>query len=284
MTALWTLLMAKGAVAAPGVHDPLTAKIAARASHRALYLGGNAMALALGKGQPFLTLTETAEIVARVVRATDLPTLVDAGAGFGDPAHLDLAVRELEAAGAGGLHIDDQPYPKPPGYHRGQGKLAAPDIMARRISTAIAARRDPDFPIVARTDALRVTGSLDETIERSRAFVAAGADALMVLDLGPDDSAAVHAALPATPLVWIGGVASPVPTLAELDAAGFSLACYPFNGIAAITVALADLWSALAARGEVPQSEDTLARARSEMIELADLPRAFEVEDRHGTP
>lgn len=282
MTSPKPLLRGDGVVAAPGVHDALTARIAARAGHRALYLGGNAMALGLGKGQPFLTLTETAEIVARVSRATDLPVLVDAGAGFGEPAHLDLAVRELEAAGASGLHIDDQPYPKPAGYHRGRGKLASSETMVRRIATAVAARRDPDVPIVARTDALRVAGSIEEAIARGRACVAAGADALMILDLGPDQAAAVRAALPGVPLIWIGGVSPPIPTLTELGDAGFSLACYPFNGVAAIGAVLGDLWAGLAGRGAVEQSDELLARARGDMIDLAGLGRAFEIEDRDG--
>ena len=282
MTRLGDLLRAGRATAAPGVHDALTARIAARAGHKALYLGGNAMALGLGKGQPFLTLTETAEITARVTRAVDLPVLVDAGAGFGEPAHLDLAVRELEAAGAAGLHIDDQPYPKRPAYHRGRGGLAEMALMTARLAAALGARRSPDLVVVARTDALRVTGSLDETIARCRAYVAAGAEALMVLDLGPDQAAAVREACPGAPLVWIGGVSPPIPPLAALDAAGFALACYPFNGIAALSAGLADLWAELAERGTIGQSDELLARARAEALDLADLRRAWEIEDRHG--
>lgn len=282
MTGLADFLRAGRATAAPGVYDALGAKIAARAGHRALYLGGNAMALGLGKGQPFLTLTETVEITSRVTTATDLPVLVDAGAGFGEPAHVDLAVRALEAAGAAGLHIDDQPYPKRAAYHRGQGSLVPAELMAARLAAARAARRDPDFPIIARTDALRVTKSLDETLARCRGYAAAGADALMVLDLGPDQAPAVRDACPDIPLVWIGGVTPPVPTLGQLDAAGFGLACYPFNGFAAVSTGLADLWRGLAETGGIAQSDDTLARARADMVDLADLRRAWEIEDRHG--
>src|SRR5690348_14305524 len=90
-------LLARGAIAAaPGVHDAFSARVAAQAGHGALYLGGNAMALGFGKGQPFVTLTETVEVTSRVARAVDLPVIVDAGAGFGEPAHLDIAVREIE--------------------------------------------------------------------------------------------------------------------------------------------------------------------------------------------
>src|SRR3546814_516931 len=204
------------------------------------------MALGLGKGQPFITLTETAAITARVTATTDLPVLVDAGAGFGEPAHVHLAVREIEAAGATGLHIDDQPYPKRAAYHRGEGTLVSPDVMALRLRTAASARRTAAFAIVARTDALRVTGSIDETLTRCATYVEAGADALMVLDLGPADAPQFRAAFPETPLVWIGGVAPPIPSLADLRQAGFALACYPFNGIALIASGLADLWGGLA--------------------------------------
>src|SRR3954462_9190145 len=96
---LKALLQAGQAIAAPGVNDALTALIAAKAGHRALYLGGNAMALGLGKGQPFLPAPEPAATPARVSQAVALPLLVDAGAGFGGPAHLDLALGEIEAAG-----------------------------------------------------------------------------------------------------------------------------------------------------------------------------------------
>jgi methylisocitrate lyase len=276
-------LLGKGqAIAAPGVHDAFTALVAARAGHRALYLGGNAMALGLGKGQPFLTATETAATTARVAASVDLPLLVDAGAGFGGLAHLDIALREIEAAGASGVHLDDQPYPKAAAYHRGKGALVPAEAMVARLRTACAARRDSGFLVVARTDALRVTRSLDETLERCRLYVDAGADALMVLDLGPGDAAAFRDAFPATPLIWIGGVVPPVPSLAELGRAGFSLACYPFSGIAAITGALGDLWGGLAATGRIDQPEALLAQARKETLELVGMQRAWDLEENDG--
>ncbi len=276
------LLPPGGIVAAPGVHDALTARIAARAGHGALYLGGNALGLGLGKGQPFVTLTETVDVAARIARTVDAPLLVDAGAGFGEAGHLHIAVREIEAAGAAGLHIDDQPYPKRAGYHRGHGALVPADEMAARLRTAVAARRNAGFTIVARTDALRVTRSIDETLARCAAYVAAGADALMVLDLGPADAARFREAFPATPLVWIGGVVPPVLNLAALEAAGFALACYPFNGVALIATRLGDLWAGLAADGAIAQPDEELARARSETLALVDMQRFWDIEDGKG--
>ncbi len=276
------LLPSVGIVAAPGVHDALTARIAERAGHSAVYLGGNALGLGLGKGQPFVTLTETVEVTARIARTVGIPVLVDAGAGFGEPGHLHIAVREIEAAGAAGLHIDDQPYPKRAGYHRGQGALVSAEDMCERLRTAVAARRDPRFAIVARTDALRVTKSIEETIVRCADYVGAGADALMVLDLGPGDAARFREAYPGTPLVWIGGVVPPVPSLSELEAAGFALACYPFNGVALIATRLGDLWARLAADGTIGQPDKELTRARGETLALVDMQRFWDIEDGKG--
>ncbi len=282
MNRLKRVLNEAGAISAPGIHDALTARIAEQAGHRALYLGGNAMALGLGKGQPFVTLTETAELVRRVRAVSDLALLVDAGAGFGELPHLDIAVREIEQAGADGLHIDDQPYPKLAGYHRGRGRVVETGAMAARLRTAAAARRNPDTVIVARTDALRVTGSIAETAERCRACVAAGADAVMVLDLGPENASAVRAAIGDVSLLWIGGVHPPVPTRQELAEAGFAMACYPFNGIAALTVALTDLWSELVQTGVTGQEADVLARGRAAIAPLSGLERAWEIEDSNA--
>jgi methylisocitrate lyase len=270
-------LLAGPIAAAPGAQDVLSARIIAQAGHRAIYLGGNAMALGLGKGQPFLTLTETVEIVHRVTRAVDVPVIVDAGAGFGDPAHLHIAVRELEAAGAAAIHIDDQPYPKQAAYHRGRGSLVTVETMVARLRTALAARSE--MLIMARSDALRVTRSHEDAIARARAYIEAGADALIMLDAGPEMVPALREAAPGKPLVWIGGVTPPVPDLAALGDAGFALALYPFNGVAAITTALNDLWGALAETGRIAQSDETLARARTETLVAIDMQTFWDIED-----
>ena len=167
-------------LAAPGAMDPFTARLIERAGFSAVYLGGNALGLSLAKGQPLITLTETVQAAAAIVRTTDLPLIVDAGAGFGSPAHVHRTVREIESTGAAGLHIDDQPYPKRPGYHRGDGGLASTEEMAARLKVAVQARRDRDFLLVGRTDVWRVTGSMAQVIERGRAYAATGIDALKI--------------------------------------------------------------------------------------------------------
>lgn len=271
-----------GLLAAPGAADPFTARIIERAGFEAVYLGGNALGLSLAKGQPLVTLTETAEAAARIALAVEAPLIVDAGAGFGDPAHVHRTVREIEAAGAAALHIDDQPYPKRPSYHRGRGGLAELDTALARLRVAVQARRDADTMVIARTDALRVEGSMDAAIARARAYAATGIDALMVLDLGPEETAAAQAAVPGLPLVWIGGVVPPTPSLAALEAAGFALALYPFNTIAAVAEAVTALWTGLRATGALDQPDALLLRLRGEMQEIIGMRTYWDIEDRIG--
>lgn len=270
--------MARGMVAAPGASDPFTARLIARAGFETLYLGGNALGLSLAKGQPIVTLTETVAHASAIVLATDLPLIVDAGAGFGSPLHVLRTVREIEHSGAAALHIDDQPYPKSPGYHRGDGGLAEVAEMEQRLKAAVAARRDPDFVLIARTDALRVSG-LDEAIARARAYHAAGADAVMILDLGPEQAAQAKVALPGVPLVWIGGVVPPVPTRDSLAAAGFAIALYPFNTIAAIAETVSELWTRFAETGHIEQSDALLRRMRPELAEIAGMTEYWDLAD-----
>jgi 2-methylisocitrate lyase-like PEP mutase family enzyme len=274
-------LIARGpGLAAPGASDAFTARIIERAGFEVVYLGGNALGLSLAKGQPLVTLTETAEATTRITQVVEAPLIVDAGAGFGDPAHCHRAVREIEAAGAAALHIDDQPYPKRPGYHRGSGGLAALETAVARLSVAVRARRDPDLLIIARTDALRVSGSLNAAIERGRAYAAAGVDALMVLDAEPEHVAAIQGAVPTLPLVWIGGVVPPVPNLVSLREAGFAIALYPFNGVTAVAEAVTALWANLAATGEIVQAGEVLLRMRGELQEIIGMRTYWDIEDQ----
>jgi 2-methylisocitrate lyase-like PEP mutase family enzyme len=274
-------LMAGGdLIAAPGAFDPFTARIIESIGFPAVYLGGNAIGLHLCAGQPMVTLTETVECARQVLGAIDAPLIVDAGAGFGEPAHTHRAVRELERAGIAAIHIDDQPYPKRAHYHAGQGGLAAVDEVVQRLTVAIEARRNPEFLIFARTDALRVTRSIDQTTERCRAYAEAGVDALMVLDLAPEQVAAVRRELPKIPLAWFVSPSIQAPSLQELQAAGFKLALYPFNTIAAITEAVTATWSALREHGRLQQSSVTLGQLRDSVQHLIGMPAYWEIERR----
>jgi methylisocitrate lyase len=262
------------------VIDPLSARLVETLGFDALYLGGHSMGIHLGKGQPMTTMSEAVEVAAQVVASVEAPVILDGGAGFGDPVHVARLVRECERVGVAAVHLEDQPYPKRPGYHRGRGSLAPLAVAVAKIEAAVAARRDPELLLIARTDALRVSGSVEETVERCGALAAAGADALLVLDLEPPQLEAIRAQLPELPLVWIGAVDGPGPTLEEMRAAGFALALYPFNTVAAITEALTATWTPLRERGQLQQSPELLDRARSKALELTRMSELWEIEER----
>jgi len=168
------------ALVALGAHDGLTARIAERAGVEALYHGGYALA-AHHFGLPDVGLTGRAEVVESVRRmraATSLPIIVDADTGYGNEAGVHLTVRELEAAGASAVQIEDQVSPKRCGHMEGK-QVIPTEEMVLKVRAAVAARRNPETVIVARTDALQVTG-LDDAIARCNAYADAGAEVVFV--------------------------------------------------------------------------------------------------------
>lgn len=263
---------------APGAFDPFTARIIESLGFQAVYLGGNAMGLHLAVGQPLLTLTEAVESACRVLAAIEVPLIVDADAGFGDAAHTRRTVLEFERAGVAAIHIEDQPFPKRAHYHVGKGRLAPAGEVAAKLRVAVATRRNPDFLVIARTDSLRVTGSLAETAARCQAYLEAGADMLMVLDLEPEAASELRRRLPEARLAWIGGVAGPGPAVEELQAAGFQLAVYPFNTIAAIVEAVRRTWEPVRDAGRLTHSPEQLAAARRAVLELVPLDTYLDIE------
>jgi len=168
----------KGCIAIPGAYNALTARLIERVGFDAVYVSGAGLANATA-GLPdigLLTLSEVAQLVSYIAAAVDIPVIVDADTGFGGPANAARTVRLLESAGAAGLHIEDQAFPKRCGHLAGKS-LVDVDEMAEKLRAATAARRDRDFLIIARTDARSVEG-FDSAIHRARAYVAAGADAI----------------------------------------------------------------------------------------------------------
>ena len=179
-TSLRSRLSEPGAVVALGAHDGLTARIAERAGIEALYHGGYATA-AHHFGLPDVGLIGRAEVVESVRRmraATDLPIVVDADTGYGSEAGVWLTVRELEAVGANAVQIEDQVSPKRCGHMEGKEVIPA-DEMVIKVRAAVAARRSDETLIIARSDALQVTG-LDDTLARCNAYSEAGADLVFV--------------------------------------------------------------------------------------------------------
>ena len=159
----------------PGAFNPLSAMLIARHGFEGVYISGAVIAADLGL--PDIGLTTLAEVAGRaqqIARVTDLPALVDADTGFGEPMNVARTVQVLEDAGVAGLHIEDQVNPKRCGHLDGKD-VTDPDTAVRRIKAAVAARRDPAFVIAARTDATAVHG-IGDAIDRAKAYAEAGAD------------------------------------------------------------------------------------------------------------
>jgi 2-methylisocitrate lyase-like PEP mutase family enzyme len=161
-----------------GAHDAVTAKLAEQAGAKAIYVSGYA-ASAILAGEPdfgVLTQTEMFEHIRRICRATNLPVFADADTGYGGVLDAQRTMSLWEEAGASVLHLEDQAIPKKCG-HFASKQLVSTEEMQQKLRAMLAARRDPDFFVVARTDAIAVTG-LSDAIERLKAYAAVGADGL----------------------------------------------------------------------------------------------------------
>ncbi len=164
-------------LAIPGVFCPLVARLAERLGFRAVYLSGAALSATLGMPDiGLVSMSEFADAARAICAASSLPLLCDADTGFGEALHVERTVKLFEAAGAAGLHLEDQQMPKRCGHLSGKSLIPAEE-MVRKIRAAIAARRDSSFVIIARTDARGVEG-FEEAIERAQLYVDAGADAI----------------------------------------------------------------------------------------------------------
>jgi 2-methylisocitrate lyase-like PEP mutase family enzyme len=172
---LRALLQAPGMVIAPGAYDAITARTIAQAGFPAVYMTGAGTSASLGYPDfGLVTMTEMVANAARIARAVDIPRIADADTGYGNELNVVRTVQEHERAGTAGIHIEDQVSPKKCG-HLDDKEIIGRDEFAAKIRAAIAARRDPDFLVIARTDARAVAG-FDEAVARANLGLAAGAD------------------------------------------------------------------------------------------------------------
>lgn len=176
-------LAGTGMVRLPGVPSPLAARLVQRHGFEGAYVSGAVVAADLGLPDVGLTtLSEVALRCRQITRMTDLPVIADADTGFGEALNVARAVQELEDAGLAGIHIEDQMSPKRCGHL--DGKSVVDNVTAaQRVKAAVAARRDPSFVIIARTD-IRAVAGLDAAIERARLLADAGADVIFPEALG----------------------------------------------------------------------------------------------------
>lgn len=240
--------LARTTLPAPGAFNALVARAIEQAGFEAVYVSGAGLANAV-YGLPdvgLVTLTEAAAHTRAICCAVSLPVVVDGDTGFGEAINIARTVRELEHAGAAAVHFEDQVLPKKCGHLDGKSLIAA-EAMEEKIRAAVAARRDPDFMIIARTDARGVT-SLEDALERTERYVAAGADGIFPEALrNAEELAAFARRFNGIPLVanMTEFGKTPLLTLDELRAMGYRLVIYPQTALrtafGAITAMLADL-------------------------------------------
>jgi 2,3-dimethylmalate lyase len=206
-------------VVAPFVYDCLQAKIAERTGFQAIYMTGFGTAAARGfPDLGLLTMMEMVQNVRAIAHAVKVPVICDADTGYGNPINVWRTVREYEDAGAAALHIEDQVWPKKCGFLAGKQVIAL-DEMVPKVRAACDARRDPNFVIIARTDALAVNG-WDDVVRRCHAYRAAGADLIFVDGIRSQDDLKDYASkLVGLPLLYNGAL---LP-VAEIKRYGFKL-------------------------------------------------------------
>ncbi|MGW7573310.1 methylisocitrate lyase [Streptomyces sp. NPDC054765] len=234
----------------PGAINPYSAKLIERHGFEAVYLSGAVLAAELCL--PDIGLTTSTEIAARaqqVTRVTDLPVLIDADTGFGAPVNAARTVQLFEDAGLAGLHLEDQISVKRCGHLDGK-TLVTRDEMVQRVRAAADARRDDGFLLMARTDARAVEG-LDAAINRAKAYVDAGADAIFPEALADEgEFAAFRKALDVPLLANMTEFGKgPLLTTTALENLGYNIALYPVTLFRLANGAIEDGLRALAAEG-----------------------------------
>jgi methylisocitrate lyase len=264
----------------PGVWSALVARIAEKTGFAAVYLSGAALsAMHALPDVGLLTLTEFVEEARAITAATPLPLLCDADTGFGEALNVERTVSLFETAGVAGIHLEDQVLPKRCGHLSGK-QIVEPEAMAAKIRAAAGARRDPDFVIMARTDARGVTG-FDDAVRRARLYLDAGADAIFPEALeGPAEFAAFARAFPGVPLLanMTEFGKSPLLDFADLAGMGYRLVLYPVSALRSALLAaqntLADIRAKGHQRDQVPHM-----LTRTTLYELLDY-TGYEARDR----
>lgn len=247
--------LSQGKVIAVGAFNALVAKLIERAGFDAIYISGAGLANSAGLPDVgLLTLTEVAAEAKLICNSVSVPVILDADTGFGEAINVGRTVRELEQVGLAGIHIEDQEFPKRCGHLPGK-RLVSAKAMIEKIQAAKDARTDPDFLIIARTDARGVT-NLEDAIQRAVLYVEAGADALFPDALQSAEElaafskgvATTFATTARTPLLLANMTEfgkTPYLNVNELESLGYHLIIFPLTlmrvMLKSLTIALQDL-------------------------------------------
>ena len=280
---LRSLVGRKAGLVVPGAYDGVSARLVERAGFDAVYMTGYGTS-ASRLGLPdlgFAGLAEMVENVRQMAAAVRIPLIADADTGYGGVLAVQRTVRVYEAAGAAALHLEDQGWPKRCGHLAGK-EVIPRDEMVARISAAVEARQDRDLLLIARTDAIAVTG-FDDAMRRAEAYATAGADVLFVeAPTTVADVEAIPRALAAPCLFnYAPSGRSPLLPFARLRALGYAVILLPVHALLTAARALADYLDALRAAGE-PAGLDDHLMSFADFNALLGLPELLAREQRFG--
>ena len=268
------LLKRNQLLVAPGCFDGLSARLVEEAGFEAAYLSGGAVARSMGVPDiGLVTMSESIERASQVVSAIRIPIIADADTGYGNAVNLWRTVREFERAGVAAVHIEDQITPKRCGHLDGKEVIPL-DEMAQKLQAAMAARNDPDFCIIARTDARGVNG-FEDAIERGRAFAKLGVDAIFVeAPQSEQELAEIPKRIPNVPLlvnVFKGGK-TPMLPMDRLEKMGYRIAIYPSETQRAAIHAMRSALSTLKREGTTESIDASLTtfKDRDKVVGLDD--------------
>ncbi len=254
------LLQRDKLLVAPGCFDGLSARLVQEAGYEAAYLSGGAVARSMGIPDiGLVSMSEAIERAVQVVSVVNIPVIADADTGYGNAVNLVRTVREFERVGVAAIHIEDQITPKRCGHLDGKEVIPLAEMEAK-LKAALAARTDPDFVIIARTDARGVNG-FDDAIERARVFAKVGVDAIFVeAPQSEEELAEIPRRLPGVPLlvnVFKGGK-TPMLPMERLEKMGYRIAIYPSETQRAAIHAMRNALATLKREGTTESIDATL--------------------------
>ena len=266
----------------PGVYDAIGAKIVEKVGFEAMFQTGYGTSATL-LGMPdygFIGSTETADNARRICHAVSVPVIVDADTGYGNALTVDKLVRELETAGASGIFLEDQKWPKRCGHMKGK-EVIPKDEYAEKLQAALDARSDKDFIIVARTDA-RATEGLDKAIERGLFYKKIGADAIFIeapktIQEMQKIGNSINAPLVAN---MIEGGATPISSKSKLHSMGFKIILYPLSVLFSNTFATFQTLKELKKFGITKKSKKKMVNF-DQFNEIVELSKYTKLEKRY---
>ncbi|OGP64929.1 MAG: isocitrate lyase [Deltaproteobacteria bacterium RBG_13_53_10] len=269
-TQLRNLIKGGKLLVAPGAFDGLSARLVEKAGFPLIYATGGGIARSMGyPDMGLVTMTEVIGRVKNMVDVTTVPIIADADTGYGNALNLIRAVKEFESAGAAGIHIEDQVTPKKCGHYDGH-LLISEEEMIKKIEAAIDARSDPDFLIIARTDAREVEG-LNGAIMRGKLYAAAGADMLFVEAPRSEEEIREIASKIETPLLinMFKGGKTPLIPMARLEELGYRVAIVPSSLHLAAIYAMKSLLDVLRLEGTTSRFETMVSfKERDDLVDL----------------